>query len=181
VVAVSSFDELARLGARRCRAKSYSTTSLHRLWPDPDVSIVRPLRAAALGAVAALVRSVTPLAIELPHTGEMSYDENQPKIQPRRVSGRCHDDRPPLCERVPVQVHLEMGAHMEPDADSGDVVGEIPAAKSPKRCGDRRPHRFLDVGKGAQDDGRPSWPVCRRCLNEQTGPSAAPHHPRAFW
>src|SRR5437660_1355489 len=43
-------------------------------------------RAAALGAVAALVRSVTPLAMQIPHTGSMRYDESQPKIPAAAVS-----------------------------------------------------------------------------------------------
>ena len=32
----------------------------------------------------------------------------------------------------PVKVHLEMAAHMEPDADSGNVIGEIPGREHPE-------------------------------------------------
>src|SRR5262245_13737470 len=37
-------------------------------------------RAARYGAVAALVRSITPTSLQTPHTGAMQYDPNQPKI-----------------------------------------------------------------------------------------------------
>src|SRR6185503_16173624 len=39
-----------------------------------------PSRAARYGAVAALVRSVTPVSFQTPHTGALRYDENLPQI-----------------------------------------------------------------------------------------------------
>jgi Zn-dependent M28 family amino/carboxypeptidase len=55
---------------------------------------------------------------------------------------------------APVKVHLEMGAHMEPDADSGDVVGEIPGREHPEEVVVIGGHiDSWDVGQGAQDDG----------------------------
>jgi hypothetical protein len=156
VVAVSSFDELAMLGREKVRGKivvynepftSYGPTRVYRS--------SGPSRAAALGAVAALVRSATPLAIEVPHTGEMSYDDNQPKIPAAAVSpedammiARLYADG------VPVRVRLVMGAHMEPDADSGDVIGEIPGREKPEEVVVIGGHiDSWDVGQGAQDDG----------------------------
>ena len=38
-----------------------------------------PSEASKLGAVAALIRSVTPFSIGSPHTGELSYEDN---VQP---------------------------------------------------------------------------------------------------
>ena len=156
VVAVSSFDELARLGREKVQGKivvynepytGYGPTRMYRS--------SGPSRAAALGAVAALVRSVTPLALEAPHTGEMSYDDRQPKIPAAAVSpedammiARLYADG------VPVKVHIEMGAHMEPDADSGDVIGEIPGREKPEEVVVIGGHLdSWDVGQGAQDDG----------------------------
>ena len=156
VVAVSSFDELASLGREKVQGKivvynepftGYGPTRVYRS--------SGPSRAAALGAVAVLVRSATPLAMQAPHTGEMSYDDNQPKIPAAAVSpedammiARLYADG------VPVRVRLEMGAHMEPDADSGDVIGEIPGREKPEEVVVIGGHiDSWDVGQGAQDDG----------------------------
>jgi hypothetical protein len=156
VVAVSSFDELARLGREKVQGKivvynePYTGYGPTRVYRSSGAS-----HAAALGAVAALVRSATPLAMQAPHTGEMSYDDNQPKIPAAAVSpedammiARLYADG------VPVKVRLEMGAHMEPDADSGDVIGEIPGREKPEEVVVIGGHiDSWDVGQGAQDDG----------------------------
>jgi len=156
VVAVSSFDELTRLGREKVQGKivvynePYAGYGPARVYRSSG-----PSRAAALGAVAALVRSATPLALQAPHTGEMSYDDNQPRIPAAAVSP---EDAMMMARLyaggVPVRVHLEMGAHMEPDADSGDVIGEIPGREMPEEVVVIGGHLdSWDVGQGAQDDG----------------------------
>jgi hypothetical protein len=156
VVAVSSFDELAKLGRERVQGKivlynepyeGYGTTVTYR---GSGAS-----RAAALGAVAALVRAVTPLAMQVPHTGAMSYDPAQPKIPAASVSPEDALMIARLVSQgVPVRIHLEMQAHMEPDAMSGDVIGEIPGRERPEEVVVLGGHiDSWDVGQGAQDDG----------------------------
>src|ERR1022692_511601 len=68
-----------------------------------------------------------------PHTGAMEYDQAQPKIPTAAISpedalmiGRLYS------EGVPVKIHFEMGAQMLPDADSGDIIGEIPGSEHPE-------------------------------------------------
>jgi len=57
-------------------------------------------------------------------------------------------------QRVPIKVHLEMSAHLEPDADSFDVMGEIPGREHPEEIVVLGGHvDSWDVGRGAQDDG----------------------------
>jgi hypothetical protein len=155
-VAVSSFDELAKLGREKVEGKivvyNYVFTNYGsgRNYRSSGAS-----RAAALGAVAVLVRSATPLAMQIPHTGEMEYDAAQPKIPAAAISpedalmiARLYADG------VPVKVHLEMGAQMLPDADSGDVIGEIPGREHPEEVVTIGGHiDSWDVGQGAQDDG----------------------------
>jgi hypothetical protein len=156
VVVVEDFEQLDKLGAAGVRGKivlfnekwvNYGVTGQYRR--------AGPSRAAALGAVALLIRSVTPLAMQIPHTGTLDYDEAQPKIPSAALSvedalmlGRL------ATQKIPIKVHLEMAAHMEPDADSGDVMGEIPGREHPEEVVVLGGHiDSWDVGRGAQDDG----------------------------
>jgi hypothetical protein len=112
-------------------------------------------KAAALGAVAVLVRAVTPLALQLPHTGSLEYAADQPKIPAASITpedaGLLHRL---YREGVPVRVRLEMGARMEADADSANVIGELPGREKPEEIVVVGGHiDSWDVGQGAQDDG----------------------------
>jgi len=156
VVVVDDFDQLNKLGAEGVRGKivvynepwvNYGATGQYRR--------AGPSIAAALGAVAVLVRSVTPLAMQIPHTGTLDYDEAQPKIPAAAISiedammlGRF------AAQKLPVKIHLEMAAHLEADADSFDVMGEIPGREHPEEVVVIGGHvDSWDVGRGAQDDG----------------------------
>jgi hypothetical protein len=156
VVAVTSFDELAKLGREKVQGKivvynnPYAGYGASVAYRSGGAS-----RAAALGAVAVLVRAVTPLAMQIPHTGAMNYDAAQPKIPAASVSP---EDAAMMTRLVkdgtPVRVHLEMSAHMEPDADTGDVIGELPGREHPEEVVVMGGHiDSWDVGQGAQDDG----------------------------
>jgi hypothetical protein len=156
VVVVEDFDQLKSLGSDGVRGKivlynekwvNYGATGQYRR--------VGPSIAAGLGAVAVLLRSVTPLAMQIPHTGTLDYDEAQPKIPAAALSvedalmlGRF------AAQKIPIRVHLEMAAHQDPDADSGDVMGEIPGREHPEEVVVLGGHiDSWDVGRGAQDDG----------------------------
>jgi hypothetical protein len=156
VVVVDDFDQLNKLGADGVRGKivvynekwvNYGATGQYRR--------AGPSIAASLGAVAVLVRSVTPLAMQIPHTGTLDYDEAQPKIP---AAALTIEDAMMLgryaAQKLPIKIHLEMAAHMEPDADSGDVMGEIPGREHPEEVVVLGGHvDSWDVGRGAQDDG----------------------------
>jgi hypothetical protein len=156
VVVVQDFDQLQKLGADGVRGKivlynekwvNYGATGQYRR--------AGPSIAAGMGAVAVLLRSVTPLAMQIPHTGTLDYDEAQPKIPAAALSvedalmlGRF------ASQKIPIRVHLEMAAHQEPDADSGDVMSEIPGREHPEEVVVLGGHiDSWDVGRGAQDDG----------------------------
>ncbi|HLK66160.1 MAG TPA: M20/M25/M40 family metallo-hydrolase [Bryobacteraceae bacterium] len=156
VVAVSDFNELEKLGRDHVQGKivlyneefrGYGATVVYRT--------TGASRAAALGAVAALVRSVTPLAMQTPHTGVMEYDPNLPRIPTAAVSPEeAMMIARMVADGIPVKIHLEMSAHMEPDADSGDVIGEIPGRELPNEVVVMGGHiDSWDVGQGAHDDG----------------------------
>jgi hypothetical protein len=156
VVAVSDFNELEKLGANKVRGRIVLYNETYQSY-GATVAYRRngPSRAAALGAVAVLVRSVTPLAMQIPHTGEMRYDSAQPRIPAAAVSPEDAMMMARLsASGVVVKVHLQMSAHMEPDAVSGDVIGEIPGKERPEEVVVLGGHLdSWDVGQGAQDDG----------------------------
>ena len=112
-------------------------------------------RAARLGAVAMLVRSITPVSIQSPHTGALEYAPGITKIPAAAVT--IEDAM--LIQRLVdagnnVTVHLEMEARTLPDADSANVIGEIPGREKPEEIVVIGGHiDSWDVGAGAQDDG----------------------------
>ncbi len=156
VVAVSTFDELEKLGRHAIEGKivlydapftTYDETVAYRT--------TGASRAARLGAVAALVRSVTPRSLRDPHTGAMDYSASDPKIPSAAVSVEDAIWIHHLTQSGQrVRVHLSMEAHMEPDADSADVIGEIPGREKPDEVVVIGGHiDSWDVGQGAHDDG----------------------------
>ncbi len=184
-VAVATFEELARLGRERIEGKIVVyNDEYHGYGPARVYRSAGPSRAAALGAVAVLVRSATPLAMQIPHTGEMAYDPDQPRIPAAAISPEDAMMIARLCaDGVPVKIHLAMEAHMEPDADSGNVVGEIPGAETPAEVVVLGGHiDSWDVGQGAQDDGA----SIMACLQALALMKKLDLHPRrtlrvAFW
>jgi Zn-dependent M28 family amino/carboxypeptidase len=154
-VVVSTFDELDRLG-EKARGKIVVFNAPYEGYgKSVAYRATGPSRAAKLGAVAVLVRSITPLAVQLPHTGALRYSDDSPKVPAAAITiedatmlGRLQADG-----GTP-RIHLEMAAHMEPDADSADVVGEIPGSEHPEQVVVMGGHiDSWDVGQGAQDDG----------------------------
>jgi hypothetical protein len=156
VVAVSSFDELEKLGRGAVEGKivlydapfvTYGQTVVYR---GTGAS-----RAAQLGAVAALVRSITPRSLRDPHTGAMQYSASVPQIPTAAVSvedAMWIHGLTRAGQRV--RVHLAMEARTEPDADSADVMGEIVGREKPDEVVVIGGHiDSWDVGQGAHDDG----------------------------
>lgn len=154
-VVVRTFDELDALG-ERVRGKivvynapftNYGATVQYR--------IAGASRAARYGAIAVLVRSITPVSLQTPHTGAMIYDPTQPKIPAAAVTlegaellQRMYDrgERPTL--------RLKMEAKFLPDAESANVVAEIKGSEMPDEVVLISGHfDSWDVGQGAHDDG----------------------------
>ncbi len=114
-----------------------------------------PSRAAAFGAVAALVRSLATTSLATPHTGATHYAEGVPPIPAAAITVEDAAWIARLVARgVTVRLRLEMGARTLPEAMSHNVLAEI--------RGRGLPHEIVllgahldswDVGRGAQDDG----------------------------
>lgn len=158
VVFVHDFAELDALPAEKIKGRIVVfNPGWHGYGVNSQYRVAGPSRAAAKGAAAVLVRSATGLALQLPHTGTLVYDDKQPRIPAAAIS--VEDAL--LIERLskenpasPVQVHLQMDAHLEADVQAGNVIGEIPGSVDPQQVIVLGGHiDSWDVGQGAQDDG----------------------------
>jgi carboxypeptidase Q len=114
-----------------------------------------PSRAAALGAVAALVRSVGPPGLRTPHTGALRYSETAPQIPAAAITTEDADRLQRMVDRgTVVRLRLKMDAKFLPDADSFNVVGEIRGRELPDEVIVVGGHfDSWDVGTGSTDDG----------------------------
>jgi len=114
-----------------------------------------PSRAAALGAVAALVRAVGPPGLRTPHTGALRYTDSLPRIPAAAISVEDAERLQRMQNRgTTVRVRLRMGAKFLPDADSANVIGEIRGRERPDEVIVVGGHfDSWDVGTGSTDDG----------------------------
>ena len=112
-------------------------------------------RAARHGAMAALVRSVTPVSLQSPHTGAMNYAEDQPKIPAAAITVEAAETLQRMQERGDrPTLTLKMQAKFLPDAESANVIAELKGSEKPDEVVIISGHfDSWDVGQGAHDDG----------------------------
>ncbi len=110
--------------------------------------------AAAQGAVACLVRSVTARSLRTPHTGAMSYGDSEKKIPAAAITIEDAEMLARLQRRgVTPMVNLKMSARTLPDAESANVIGELRGREKPEEIVVIGGHiDAWDVGQGAHDD-----------------------------
>lgn len=111
--------------------------------------------AARHGAVAALVRSVTPRSLYTPHTGSVGVFAGERNLPAAAITPEDADHLDRLVSRgVPVRLRLELGARMEGEVPSANVLAELPGAEKPEEVVLIGAHLdSWDVGQGAHDDG----------------------------
>ncbi|XP_048882028.1 carboxypeptidase Q-like [Brienomyrus brachyistius] len=155
VLVVASFEEL-RKRAAEVKGKIV-------LYNEPYVSYgdtvqyraLGATEAAKLGALAALVRSITPFSINSPHTGWQDYQDGVPRIPSACVTIEDAE----MMARIShlghkIVVRLSMAAKTLPDADSFNTVAEIRGSEHPEQVVLISGHLdSWDVGQGAMDDG----------------------------
>jgi carboxypeptidase Q len=113
-----------------------------------------PSRAAKVGAVATLMRSVTAHSLRTPHTGALSYDPEQPKIPAAAITVEDAELIARLAEKGPVTVKLRLESKTLPDAQSHNVIAELKGRERPDELVVIGGHiDSWDVGQGAHDDG----------------------------
>jgi carboxypeptidase Q len=155
VLVVKSFDELTKR-ASEARGKivlfnapfvDYGQTVQYRVRGASE--------AARVGAVAALIRSITPVSLQSPHTGALRYDST---VAPVPSAALTVEDAEMLArmqkrgEKIVVQ--LKMEAKTLPDVESRNVVAELRGSEKPDEVVVLGGHiDSWDVGQGAMDDG----------------------------
>ena len=110
-----------------------------------------PSKAAALGAVACLVRSAGGGAYRLPHTGNTVFEPGQKAIPAAAVAVEDAE----LIERLgKVRMQLRLTPQTLPDAQSANVVAELRGSELPEEVVLVSGHLdSWDLGTGALDDG----------------------------
>jgi carboxypeptidase Q len=155
VVVVKTFDELNQRAAEvkgkivlfNAAYTSYGQTNAYRTGGASA--------AARHGAVASLVRSIGPIGLRTPHTGNQTYAEGVPRIPTAAISVEDAERLQRLADRGErIRVRLRMEARMEADVESFNVVGEIRGSELPDEIVLVGGHfDSWDVGTGASDDG----------------------------
>jgi carboxypeptidase Q len=161
VLVVNSFEDL-KAHAAQARGKIVLFNAPFSS-PDPFVGYGQTVRyralgaieAAKVGAVAALIRSVSSGTMQNPHTGGMRYDSTVTKIPAAALSVEDAEMLARMQSRSePLELTLRMGASRLPDAPSRNVVAEIRGSTQPDQVVVLGGHiDSWDVGQGAMDDG----------------------------
>ncbi|MEE9162194.1 MAG: M28 family metallopeptidase [Candidatus Neomarinimicrobiota bacterium] len=154
VLVVDSFDDLM--------AKAHLAEGRIVLYNVPFTTYGETVRyrwsgaveAAKVGAVASLVRSVTPHSLHTPHTGGMGYEDDIRRIPHAAITvedallfQRWQD------RGEEIVVRLKMAARTLPDARSRNVVAELRGREAPGEIVVLGGHiDSWDVGQGAMDD-----------------------------
>ena len=155
VIVVRSFEELDA-AAERIKGRIVLYNAPFTNYGDTvQFRSTGPSRAAGLGAVAALVRSVGPPGLRLPHTGVLRYTDGVPQIPAAAITAEDADLLQRMQDRgTRVRVRLKMEAKFLPDADSFNVVGELRGREKPDEVVVLGGHfDSWDVGTGSTDDG----------------------------
>ena len=110
---------------------------------------------AKRGALAVVIRSVGTDSHRFPHTGQMRYSEDHPRIPIAALSGPDADQLERTFERgEDVTMKLEITPIATGDRPSGNVIGEIVGSERPEEIVLIGGHLdSWDLGTGAVDDG----------------------------
>jgi hypothetical protein len=114
-----------------------------------------PSRAAALGAIGVIVRTLSPVIDDHPHTGATRYDENQPKIPAVAISTSGAEElSKAIAAKMVKQLYLKTNCKQLEDVLSYNVVGELKGSEFPDEIITVGGHLdSWDLAEGAHDDG----------------------------
>ena len=115
---------------------------------------IGPSTAAKLGAAAALVRSVGEPDFRIPHTGTTIWGKDVKPIPAAAVTAEDAMLMTRLSAKGEIKMHLTLTPQTLPDADSHNVLADIPGAEKPQEVVVVSGHMdSWDLATGATDDG----------------------------
>jgi carboxypeptidase Q len=163
VVEVKSFDELKKLGDNAKGKIIFFNRPMDRGKISPFEAYGGAVNqrgsgaaeASRAGGVAALVRSMTTVIDDVPHTGAMNYNDSIPKIPAAAISTKDAEMLSGLLAKErSVTVRLKLSCQTLPDVESANVIGELTGSEKPNEIVLIGGHLdSWDKGKGAHDDG----------------------------
>lgn len=163
VLEVKSIDELKALGSalvkgkivffnRAMDPKRINTFSAYG--GSVDQRGAGPIEAAKLGAVAAIVRSMTTSNDDVPHTGATRIDPDGHNIPAVAISTNDANLLSSVIAQAKTRIYIRTTCQMLKPAPSHNVIGEIRGSEFPDEIILVGGHLdSWDVGQGAHDDG----------------------------
>ncbi|MFM2358763.1 MAG: hypothetical protein RLY16_756 [Bacteroidota bacterium] len=164
VIEVRSFAELDALGTQSVKGNivffnfAMNPKYIQTFNAYGESGIARrsgPSRAAKLGAIGVIVRSLASNLDDHPHTGVTSYNDSFPKIPAVAISTNDAELlSKTLMLKMEHRIYLQTNCKLEADAPSFNVVGEIRGSKFPEEIITVGGHLdSWDLAEGAHDDG----------------------------
>jgi hypothetical protein len=164
VIEVKSFPELRALGAEKVKGKIVffnrpmdptKINTFEAYGGAVDQRANGATEAAKLGAVGAIVRSMTNVHDDNPHTGGMRYGTGVPLIPTAAISTNGADLLSKSLQGNPnLTFYFKQNCETLPDAKSYNVVGEIKGSEKPDEIIVVGGHLdSWDLAEGAHDDG----------------------------
>jgi len=163
VIEVHSLDEVKELGQEKIKGKivfynrpmdATLVNTFHAYGRAGDQRVNGPSVAAEFGAVGAIVRSLTTLTDNVPHTGTLRYKEGIPQIPAVAVSTMHADALSDIIKQGKTIVYIETHSEMLEDKPSHNVVAEIRGSEYPDEIILVGGHLdSWDLAGGAHDDG----------------------------
>jgi len=164
VIEVKSFEELAKLGKEKVKGKIVffnrpmdptEVVTFHAYGGAVGQRVWGAIEAAKYGAVGSVVRSMSLINEDAPHTGVMYYNDTFPKIPSCAISTNGANFLSQLISKDNnAQFFFKMDCKTLPDERSYNVVGEIRGSEHPEEIVVVGGHLDAwDNGDGAHDDG----------------------------
>lgn len=134
-----------------------------------------PSAAARKGAAAVIIRSVGTDVERIPHTGAVFYQADAPRIPAAALSVPDAEMLERLLAKGPAKLTLTLDSKVLPDAESANILGEVPGSSAPDEIVLLGAHLdSWDLTPGALDDAA----GCAIVIEAARAIAALPRKPR---